>query len=230
MSGNNLFGDQAPAEVTGADALSALVGEGKKYATVEELAKGAVNGQAHITKLEGEAVTLRDASQQSKSVDDILAALKAQKSDDGNQPPANQPPADTLTTEQIVANALADRDAGHAKTKAQANVASVMERLTAKLGDKAGDVYSRVGSELGISLDKLAETSPDAVMKLVTDGQQQQQGSHLPTGQQGHIDPNANLLTYAKIQEGYKAGKIKRADKLALENDMLTKLGDKFWN
>jgi len=39
-------------ELTGEDSLKLLVGDGKKYATVEDLAKGMVHGQNHITTLE----------------------------------------------------------------------------------------------------------------------------------------------------------------------------------
>lgn len=39
--------------------LSKIVGEGNKYANVEELAKGAIHGNEYITKLEGEMAELR---------------------------------------------------------------------------------------------------------------------------------------------------------------------------
>jgi hypothetical protein len=58
------------------------VGEGKKYATTDELAKGYANADQRLEelKLEGERLTaeLAEANTKAKGVDDVLAAINAQ--------------------------------------------------------------------------------------------------------------------------------------------------------
>ena len=47
----NKTNDQIAA-ITGEEALKHMVGEDSKYATVEDLAKAALSGQLHISKIE----------------------------------------------------------------------------------------------------------------------------------------------------------------------------------
>jgi hypothetical protein len=64
------------------DHLAELVGEGKKYASVEELAKSAAHAQRHIETLEienqGYEIELEKARTAATTTEEILAALKTQ--------------------------------------------------------------------------------------------------------------------------------------------------------
>src|SRR4051812_10177738 len=72
------------------DLVVELVGEGKTYKTVDELAKGKINADIHIKRLEEEAKALREQLAGAKSVEDVLEAVKANSvsrqtpSDNGN--------------------------------------------------------------------------------------------------------------------------------------------------
>lgn len=221
-------------EVTGEDALTLLVGEGKKYATPAELAKATLNGQNHIQTLEQENATLRDSATKAKGVDDILAQLKGQHNTDGNPGETDQSATqDSVSPADLVAKAFAERDEKAAQAQADTNVKSVAAELQKRLGDKATEQYDKVAAECGVDLDELAARSPEAVIRLVAGAQTPaQQSGHLPasTQQGGHQQLDGGIVGKAAIQKLYDSGKIKRHEKIALENKQLTALGgDKFW-
>ncbi|MEE8598913.1 MAG: hypothetical protein V3S69_05305 [Dehalococcoidales bacterium] len=231
MSGNNLMGDanqdQAPAEVTGEDALKLLVGEGQKYATVEELAKAAVNGQAHIQTLEKETAELRDNANKAASMEEVLKAIR----DGGHVPSgdnnvADQSPANTdekpLDIEALLEQKLSERDSVNIATS---NTQKVQDALAAKFGNRAAEVYRKAGQDNNCDLDQLAKTSPQAVINLVS-GQPTSSSSQSLNG--GHQVPEAEVdvnLTKASINKRYAAGEIDRDTKTKLEFEGFTQLG-----
>jgi hypothetical protein len=225
--------DQQISEVTGEDALKHLVGDGAKYATVEEMAKGMLNGQLHISQIEKENAGFRDTSTQAKGIDDILAALKGQQQPptDGNQLPADQQkPAgsDEPTVAEQITAALATRDANTVTQAEDANVVKVIDDLAKIYGDKALDVYQAVGKEMGLDLESLAKKSPAAVMKLVADARPAaNNNSGLP--QSSHntdlTQVQGGVMNQTAINKQFAEGKLSRYEKIALENEMLTKLG-----
>lgn len=242
MSVNSLFSNNEHSsnnqtELSGEDSLKLLVGEGKKYATVEDMAKGMVHGQSHITKLESEATTLRDDAQKQTSIDDILAAVNAnqsqhQQSEQQEQEHQPDKAPDTVDIATQIKDALAEQAQ---TTSAQANVKMVTDSLGKSLGARADEVYSRVGKELGVNLDDLSKTSPEAVIKLCT-GQQtivnQQQGDLTPS-QHNHIltqPTETSALTYNGIQELHAKGGMTREQKFTLEMENALVLGDSFFD
>ena len=233
---NNLFSQQqqqAP-EITGEAALADLVGEGKKYATVEDLAKGMVHGQHHIGTLEHETATLREQSGTAKSIEDVLAAIK------GTQEPAAQPAAvdqqpaassDVSIADQIAA-AFKDRDNQVVATTESQNRATLVKDLGALYGADAVTLYAQVGNDLGINLDELAGKSPAAVMKLIADARPAPQVNHsqaLPNGQQLPIEApqggGQGVLNQSAIRQLYADKKISMTQKHEMENRQLTLLG-----
>lgn len=236
---NNLFQagieNQQPAaapEVTGEAALADLVGEGKKYATNEDLAKAMVHSQHHIGTLETETATLREQSVKAQSVEDVLAAIKGvQQPAQVQQPdPAQQQqPASELSVADQIAAALQQRDDQSLANQADTNRASVVAELNKTYGAEASQLYSKVGSDLGINLDELAGKSPAAVLKLVAEARpapQQNLSNQLPAGTINReiADPNG-VLNQKAINALYQGGKIKLAKKHELENQQLSALG-----
>ena len=233
---NTLFSEQdnQDQELTGADALKSLVGEGQKYTTVEELAKAALHGQKHIARLEQEAATLRDSSLKAKGVDDILAALKGQadageRNQQSQDPGRAEPPVDISS---LVTAEFEKRDAVARTAVGDANRQKVVAALSAKYGAKAGEVYAATGQQLGVDLDELARKSPDAVMKLVADARPASNaGSQLPAGtRMSPHELTTGVVGRQAIKALYDAGKIKRHEKITLENRMYTQLGADVYN
>ena len=232
---NNESNSNNQNELTGEDSLKLLVGEGKKYATVEDLAKGMVHGQTHITKLESEATTLQENAQKQTSIDEILAAIKSNGSTEhSEQVPAATPQEatpDTVPIAEQIKNALAEQ----AQTSsAQANIKQVTDSLDKSLGARADEVYSRVGKELGVNLDELAKTSPDAVIRLCT-GQQNivpQPGNLTPSNHISELTQTSvtTELDYKGIQELSAKGGLSREQKFTLEmENALRQGGDRFF-
>ena len=241
---NDLFGDVKHtsqddlSELTGEEALASLVGEGKKYATTEEMAKGMAYGQQHITKIEQENSELRDSATKAKGVDDILEAMKGQQTgkldddqhhDDTHDKGSNQPDVQAL-----IDGAFEKRDARTQADKEEANKKAVITKLSAKYGvGKASEIYNKVGDDLGINLDELAAKSPDAVMKLVADARPAHAtDSGLPasTHRTSITSGETGILNKTAIDKMFKAGQIDVNKKHQLENKMLTELGpEEFW-
>ena len=237
---NNLFSNNEndsnnQTELTGEDSLKLLVGEGKKYATVEDLAKGMVHGQNHITTLEQEATSFRDAQTKQTSIDDILAAVKAGQSNNNNQDD-NQNSADQqdngsseVDITKTVQEALATQTRNQ---QADTNTKLVTDALGKALGVRANEVYSRVGKELGVDLDELSKKSPQAVINLCTEqGQSHQQQSTLPASTVHATQTSVGgELDYQGIQDLYNKGGMTIDQKFRLEQRQAQALGSKFFN
>jgi len=72
--------------------LAQLVGEGKKFTDNEALAKGKVEADLHIQKLQEENATLRSQTEKASTVDQVLEQIKAMNV---NVEPVNQPMLET---------------------------------------------------------------------------------------------------------------------------------------
>ena len=224
-------------ELSGEDSLKLLVGDGKKYATVEELAKGMVHGQNHITTLENEATTLKDKQAAQTSMDDILAAIKSngnneQQELDDKQKLADQQAAASNNTVDI-AQQIKDAMAEQTRTNsAVSNTQLVTDSLSKTLGARANEVYTRIGKELGVDLDELAKTSPEAVIKLCTGQQQQSTRQTTLPASTVHTTTTSvgGELDYKGIQELYKKGGMSIDQKFRLEQQQAQLLGSKFFN
>ncbi len=232
---NNDDGSKNESELSGEQALQLLVGENAKYATVEELAKAAVHGQNHITKLETEAATFKDAQAKQSSIDEILAAIKA-GSDTTQQPDDNLNNADQhnkgseqVDIVQTVQDALA---AQTATNTADSNATLVKETLAKVLGDNAGKTYSKVGNDLGVDLDQLSKTSPQAVIKLVTGQTPSARQSNSLPGSTVNLQPQdlSGELTRSKINAMYKNKELTRDAKFRLEHAQAEKLGRAYFD
>ena len=233
---NNLFGQhqqQAP-EVTGEAALADLVGDGKKYATVEDLAKGMVHGQFHIGTLEQETASLREQSGTAKSVEDVLAAIKGMSPQQSQEPaadPQQAPAKSELTVAEQITAAFQARDQQSVANTEDQNRATLIKDLGVKYGADAEMLYSKVGNDLGINLDELAGKSPAAVMKLIADARPAPQINHsqaLPNGQNIPEQPQGGgqgVLNQSAIKQMYVDKKITMAQKHEMENRQLTLLG-----
>ncbi len=149
-----------------------IVGDGKQYKDVGELAKGKLEADAHITKVEGENAQLRDAikelevkATQSKGIDDILSAIEAKR--DGGGEPTPQATSEDIT--KLVAAAL---DKQQSTATAEANKAKVNTALVSKFdgdADKAVEFVKTTREALGMSaeqLDVLSKSSPEAALRL----------------------------------------------------------------
>lgn len=151
-------------EITLPDSVAELVGEGKKYASVEKALEALPHAQQHILRLEQEAIELREKAAKAASAEEVLRAVQELK----DKPPTQGVPLDDAALAELVSNTLNKQlSVREAQAKAQTNAKVVTDALVLKHGDKAEEVYRQKASELGITvqrLNELASESPKAAL------------------------------------------------------------------
>lgn len=157
---------QQPAAPVVPPEVAALVGEGRKYATVEAALASVPHAQQHIAHLEAENQTLKQQIQElnekltkATNLEDVVAKLTATQ-----QP--NESPIPQGLDEQGVLKLLEQREAHRL---AQANQVEVTDALIAKFGDatKATEALKQKAQEFGVDFEymkDLAAKSPKAVL------------------------------------------------------------------
>lgn len=154
----------------GDNLLATLVGEGKKYKTVEDLAKSKLEGDLFIDTLKTENRAYREAllSGDEDAIEAARAALAAKsKGDPATQQKSNQSPKQSSLSKEDILSIVDERDRTLA---AQRNVEQFNGVVTQAFGDKANDAVQAKLKELGMphsELTKLVETSPKAALKML---------------------------------------------------------------
>lgn len=147
-----------PAEV------AELVGEGKKYKSVDDALKALPHAQSHIARLEQEAKELREKAAQARAIEDVYEALQSRQSADPVT--AAAPVFDERTLDVVLERKLKEKQAMEVK---QANMNEVKQALTDKFGDKASETFRKKAEELGVNevfLTDLIAASSKAGLEL----------------------------------------------------------------
>jgi hypothetical protein len=157
--------------------LSLLVGEGKKYKTVEDALRSTVYKEDHIRKLEYENKQLREASLKAKTTEELLNAIrnnKVQDPDDtlgvNEQTRQNTSNAAPTTKDELLKEVLSVLEERKAKDTYESNLQTVKTALVRQFGTQYGEALNRISVELGLSqaeVDNMAKRSPKAFLKLV---------------------------------------------------------------
>ena len=218
-------------------ALSELVGEGKKFATIEDLAKGKQEADAFIERLESEAklkseqmVELEKKAQKEHTVSELIQAVKKtneQATTDGNQP---------VTPEDLSEMVKSIMDGEHveqtkATNRAQANKA-VLDKVNGDVEAARSYVAERARAH-GTTVDKLqalGEESPSAFQKLmeinpsnVQQGVTSLPGQQAPTDTATVIEGHKTKAYYTALKKEMGAGAYWRDTKVqaAYHNDAM---------
>lgn len=166
---------QAPA-LTLPDEVAALVGTGKKYATLELALKSIPAAQAHIARLEAEHIELRQKADGTLTAETVYATvqelLKAQEK------PSVVAGLDEAAVASIFDRQLSAREQAAAEA---ANVTAFKSVFDKTYGDKAKEIFAAKAAEVNMTpadLSTLLKKSPEAALRLV--------GLKLPSPPQGH--------------------------------------------
>lgn len=166
---DNTTGLQIPEEVT------ALIGEGRKYKSLEDAIRSVPHAQGHISNLEKELAELREDLGKRLSAEEAMQKIleaRDSRNNEGTPPPEFTPEA----LKDLVRNTYNDMTA---EQKAALNIEQADKAMREKWGEKAGDVLAQKSQELGVSLKFLqdaASTSPQAFYNLIgLDGVKKQQ-------------------------------------------------------
>jgi predicted DNA-binding ribbon-helix-helix protein len=164
-----------------ADPLQELVGEGKKFKSVEDLAKSKVEADRFIDKLKDENDALRKLVKDSErttnmtsAIERLLASVTKSEDESSNQTAAPSPVS--VTNQDNMAKAISAEDvvkivhAVEEQRRMVANEQQALNTLSKKYGDKADEVLASRAAELGMDksmLVDMARRNPKAFSRLI---------------------------------------------------------------
>lgn len=159
-------------EVPATEALAILVGEGKRYATVEDLAKAKLHADEFIEQLKNEGHELRQDLDQRLNAEEMLEEIKktrdeitAKAAEAGAG--ATTPGLDKEAISALVSDSIAESDR---QKVSEQNILTVDTKMKELYGDKATEVLKKKAAELNVGVDFLkgvAEKSPDAFFNTI---------------------------------------------------------------
>lgn len=190
-----------------------LVGEGKKFGSPEDLAKGKMESDRFINKLTQENEQLRELIKTIEQKDKEMEARAAILNQlNGNPEP--QDPQPRAPTQQPQAKGLTEADVArlieevNQSKVANANLQSVDQALVKQFGAEAPNVVKAKAAELGISVDDLkalASKSPGAFYQMVgVDTASSGNSSSMYVGSKPGAQPQGEPVRNAAYYEGLK--------------------------
>lgn len=190
---DTIFGDdQSPAEaptepVTPTSVvppeIAELIGEGKKYKSVDDALKSVPHAQKHIQTLEEENARIKQELEKRRTAEELLDEIRS-----GITPPVAATPAATgFDPSQIEGTLEALLAKKEAQKTASQNISTVVSKFTETFGDKqkGEEAFYKLAQDTGLSpeyLNRLAATSPQAVFKLAGMDAQKPPVAGKPTG------------------------------------------------
>lgn len=163
----NQGGSENTQQATIPTEVADIVGEGKKYKSVEDALRSVPHAQKHIETLESELIKLRDEVSKRKATEELLEELKS-----GIQQPATaKAEFDPVSIAQTVDAAVSRRlEQTEAARIAATNIGIVVSAFNSHFGEELGpENYKQIAKEAGLTvseLNRLASNSPTAVLKL----------------------------------------------------------------
>lgn len=153
--------------------VAELVGEGKKFKSVDDLARGKVESDRFVEKLKTENAALREALDSDANPDEILRRINSlvnaqggSRSDTTDQR-SNQASTGSQLTEEKVLELLEQQKA---KEKALQNRSRYEATVSKAFGEKSGEVIATRLDELGMGveeLESLAQRNPAAALRVL---------------------------------------------------------------
>lgn len=206
---DNQTTNTAPA-TTDAQLFTALVGEGQKYKTPEDLAKAYTNADQFIETLKEENRKLREQAASAKTIDEVLERMSKQNV----APEDDTPPVAGITpdvVQQLVEKTLEGREAAKSKMDNLLKADSLMKE---KFGEKAAEVFKQRAStpEKAKILMELAATDPVDFVSMFG-GQVALPANNMDTGSMNTTSVASNGGDRSKIA-GTKewAAKVRKED------------------
>lgn len=174
---DDLFVEQTTPEQTieeGRNYLEELVGEDKKFKSVEDLAKGKAEADAYIQTLVQRLDEQKNQSSTLSSLQELLSEIKTkrQEEDTQDEPQSSVTPdagtqVDPNTIKDMVESLLNEREQSRMRETNSQKVHRVLEE---NFGAQATAVLNQKAKELGMSLAELKDLSlktPTAFFRLV---------------------------------------------------------------
>lgn len=156
--------------------LESLVGEDKKFKSVEDLAKGKAESDKFIEQLQSELSGLREELDKRLTAEDVLTKIREENSANQSN---GEPTSSSLSEDKVAELVKSTLESTRTEEQRQANIASVDQKLQEMYGDKANAELQKKAAELGVGVDFLASVamqSPAAFFNTVGINANQQAG------------------------------------------------------
>lgn len=218
--------------------LEALVGPDKKYKTVEDLAKAALEKDRFIGQLQNETAELRKEVTGKQTIDEIMTQIRSLSKPEvqPNQQPQAPEKTDADSIAELVAKLL---DQKESEKRTSGNEQLVSQTLQEKFGADAQLHLTKKAKELNVSLDYLksvAKSAPAAFFRLIGIEENQKPHQAVPiTVRPGSIQPTPqgadvrNKAHYDKIKAQNPAEYFSPKIQNQMYKDAM-KLGESFFN
>lgn len=153
------------------DPVEQLVGEGKKFQSVQDLARAKLEADRFIERLKQEAAELRQEVSRQMTIEEIMTQIKNSQTPQAPQqsltPEPRQPEVqDTPDIESVVEQLLSKKEA---EKRQKENERVVADKLTSTFGQDAQLHLNKKARELGVSLEYLkglAKESPQVFFRV----------------------------------------------------------------
>lgn len=162
--------------------LAALVGDDKKFKTVDDLARGKAESDRYIQELTSKLDELRTELNTKTSMQEMLDQLKASNKPQDPDPsgtPVAPVQTDTSSLEEQLETLLAQREA---KKVVETNMDRVKRVLNENFNDQATVAINNKAKQLGLSVKRLQEIAADAPQAFFNLMGIQEDSQHQPSG------------------------------------------------
>jgi len=238
-------------EGTEEELLGTLVGDGKKFKSVEALAKGKILSDAHIQRLQEENKTLRQQTEQLNNeignkakIEDLIKELRNRGTsmDSGNNlTPAENNRDDSKTvpldTDSIVSKVLESLESRSRVSTEETNQKKVVNEAKRLWGSEWKQRLAAAGEAIGMDeemIDIWARKNPDAIIKVLSP-----MPNHVPANTPGssintsalntHTESGVrNKAYYTKLKAKDPSGYWSPSVQIQMHKDA-QKLGEKFF-
>lgn len=144
--------------------LQEIIGDGKKYRSVDDALKSVPHAQQHISTLEAENAQLKEELIKRRTAEDLLQDIQRGITQPGNTTPKVDLSQDVVS--EIVKQEIQKREQ---QNIVQTNIEEVRQVFAKQFGEKAEEEYIKLAQVNNIPiahLNQLASTSPSALFKL----------------------------------------------------------------
>ena len=150
---------------SGEKIVTALVGEGQKYKTVDDLAKAYLHADTFIQQLKEENQKYREQVAAAKSIDDVLERMEHSRQQERHTPAPGEPDISAIVEQTLVAR--------EAKKTQEANLLEADRLMKERHGERATELFKAKAStpELKKLYMELAARSPQDFVALFGEAQ-----------------------------------------------------------
>lgn len=217
---DNANNSETPVVPEGANPIELLVGDGKKFKTVEDLAKGKLESDAFITRLLDENKKYQEELATRTRLEDIVDRLGTSGTPPIVNPDPNKPDGNgdqgsrdaPVDIEKLVEQTLTRREQ---ESRQRSNLENVKNTLVQAWGDTFANKLVQEAAAVGMTKEQinvLAATNPKAFYKLVGLTPQESKGPDLFTA------PNSQVNTTGFVPQANNARNKAYYDKMRRES------------